>query len=88
MHARKEGPGTEGEGRGRQSKGRVGRRKCLEVLGERFRTEGGAEVVAVHLVRVRRGEKVAALGGTGCRNTQELAANHTIDSTELQATTG
>ena len=65
MHAREEGQGTEGKGRGGQSKGRDGRHNCLEALGERFRTEGGAKVVAVHLIRVRRDEKVAALDGTG-----------------------
>ena len=65
MHARKEGQGTEGKERGGQKKGRNGRRNCLEALGEQFRTEGGAKVVAVHLIRVRREEKVAALDGTG-----------------------
>ena len=65
MHACKEGQGTEGKGRGRQRNGRDGRRNCLEVLGEQLRAEGGAKVVAVHLIRVRRDEGVAALDGTG-----------------------
>ena len=59
------GTGDRREGKGRAEKGQEWKAQLFGGFGRAFRTEGGAKVVAVHLIRVRREEKVAALDGTG-----------------------